>query len=184
MARLKTAERQPPLEHNRFANNAVTLEAAPPASRISFRATPKGATAFGKYIGLALPTKPGTTASKAGINALWIGPDEWFVFSEKSDGTSLMPRGSSKEYSAVDISHRNTAFIVSGPGASNTLNAACPRDLSLSAFPVKTASRTILGKAEVILYRTAKDTFRVECWRSFAPYVWTYLVDGAKDAHI
>lgn len=179
-----TAIRINPSDGKKLANSSVTIEAAGPASRLSFRATKKGATAFGKALGLALPSKPGATASKAGKHALWLGPDEWLIYDEKSPETTLMPRLANKEFAATDVSHRNTAYVISGMGAAAVLNAGCPRDLSVKEFPVGTASRTIFGKAEVVLYRTSKDTFRLECWRSFAPYVWDLLVDAARDAHI
>ena len=74
------------------------------------------------------------------------------------------------------------ALTTTGPGAANTVNASCPQDLSLMAFPVGACSRTILGKAEILLLRTGEDAFRVECWRSFSDYVLTFLEDAAKDA--
>jgi sarcosine oxidase, subunit gamma len=85
-------------------------------------------------------------------------------------------------HSATDISHRNTAVIVKGRGAEVAINGGCPQDLSLAVFPVGACSRTVLGKAEVVLLRTAEDTFRVECWRSFAPYVSGLLNEAAEDA--
>jgi sarcosine oxidase subunit gamma len=85
-------------------------------------------------------------------------------------------------HAAVDVSHRNTAVIVSGPGAEAAINSGCPQDLSLSIFPVGACSRTIFGKAEIVLFRTAEDTFRVECWRSFSPFVFGLLAEGAEDA--
>lgn len=182
MANAIMTRRQNPTEALKFANAAVTVETAAPASRISFRAIKKGATAFSKALGLTLPDQPGATAAKAGKHTLWLGPDEWLIFDEKNPDQSLMPRLENKQFSAIDVSHRNTAYIVSGEGAENTLNAGCPRDLSLAGFPVATASRTIFGKAEIVLYRTGKQSFRVECWRSFAPYVWALLCDAAKDA--
>ncbi len=37
-------------------------------------------------------------------------------------------------------------------------------------------------KAEVVLVRPAPgDHFRVECWRSFAPYVHAFLVNSARE---
>ena len=39
------------------------------------------------------------------------------------------------------------------------VNAGCPQDLSLAAFPVGACSRTILGKVEIVLLRTAEDSF-------------------------
>ncbi|RUY34815.1 hypothetical protein EN978_33865, partial [Mesorhizobium sp. M7A.F.Ca.US.001.04.1.1] len=52
-------------------------------------------------------------------------------------------------------------------------------------FRVQTAaSRTILGKTEIVLLRTAADAFRVECWRSFSDYVFTFLSEGSRDAAV
>lgn len=178
------ADRQEVVAGFKFANSSVSIEAAPAASRTNLRATTAGAKSFGKSIGLDLPTKMHQTAAKAGRHALKLGPDEWLLIDTKNVGDSMVPRLANKNFSAVDISHRNCAFIISGEGAVNTLNSACPRDLSLTAFPVGTCSRTLFGKAEIVLYRTSKDTFRLECWRTFATYIRDYLVEGAKDAHI
>ena len=181
---VKKAKAEPVNSAMHFANASVSLSAAPPASRISLRATPTGAKSFAKSLGMDLPSAPGETASKRGVNALWLGPDEWLLYRESKPEETMVPRLANENFSAVDISHRNTAFVISGEGAQNVLNAACPRDLSLTAFPKGTCSRTLFGKAEIVLHRTQNDTFRMECWRSYAPYVWAYLLDAAKDAHI
>lgn len=184
MAKAAIATRDNPVSGMKFANSCVTLETAPPAARVSLRATARGATDYGKKIGIELPTKPGLSNSKSGLSALWIGPDEWLIIDEKNDVSKLIPTRKSAQISVTDISHRNVAFLLSGEGAANTLSSGAPRDLSLDAFPVGCTSRTILGKTEIVLLRTGKTSFRLECWRSFAPYVWELLCDGAKDAHI
>ena len=184
MAKPATALRDNPVSGNKFANSSVTIEAALDAARISLRATARGASDYGKKIGLDLPTKPGQSNSKSGLSALWIGPDEWLIIAEKAGVESLIPARQSTQTSITDISHRNVAFLISGDGAENTLSSSSPRDLSLAAFPVGCASRTIFGKAEVVLLRTGKTSFRMECWRSFSPYVWELLCEGALDAHI
>ena len=68
----------------------------------------------------------------------------------------------------------------SGPCAADLLNAGCPQDLSLAAFPVGACSRTILGKVEIVLLRTAETTFRVEVWRSFSDYAFAFLAQAAR----
>ena len=183
MAKAPSINRRNPTDSLQFANSSVLMTAAQHCARLNLRATDRGALAFEKTLGFALPTTPGQAVSKASRSALWIGPDEWLILDEKNAVEDLMPKGAAKEFSAVDISHRNVAYLLSGDGAANVLNAGCPRDLSLAAFPVGTASRTIFGKVEVVLYRTKKDAFRLECWRSFAPYVWGLLLEGAADAH-
>ena len=179
-----TISRLEPLAGERLANRAVTLEAAPAASRISLRATPKGAASFQESLGFELPGRPKTSASKSGKHALWLGPDEWLIINERDPDTSMVPKLPNLEFAATEVSHRNAAIIVSGDGAENTLAAGCPQNLSLDTFPVGACSRTVLGEAEIVLYRTEETTFRVEYWRSFAPYVWGMLSDAAKDAHV
>ncbi len=183
MAKPAIALRHTPTEGHNFANGVVSVSTAAPASRISLRATPLGANSFGKSLGLDLPKKPSGSAAKGGKFALWLGPDEWLIIDEKNQDISLVPKTASTQLSAVDISHRNAAYFISGNGAENTLNAACPRNLSLSEFPVGSATRTIFGKAEVVLYRTQNNTFRMEFWRSFTPYVWGLLLDAARDSN-
>jgi len=85
-------------------------------------------------------------------------------------------------HSAVDVSHRNTAIVVAGPGAADVINAGCPQDLSLAAFPVGACSRTVLGKVEIVLLRTEPDAFRVEVWRSFSDYAFALLAEAARDS--
>jgi len=37
------------------------------------------------------------------------------------------------------------------------------------------ATRTMFMKADIVLWRTGAETFHIEVWRSFAPYVWSLL---------
>ena len=161
----------------RFAKGRAAVEVAAPAIRISLRAPEGSVAALSKVLGFALPQKPKTSTSKSDVHALWIGPDEWLIIAP--EGSDLLAKFAkvSAFHSAVDVSHRNAALIVSGAGAADVLNAGCPQDLSLSAFPVNACSRTLMGKTEVILYRTAIDQFRVEVWRSFATYALDFVED-------
>jgi len=151
--------------------------------RISLRAEEKAIAGLEKAVGISLPRKPATSATVGEVTALWIGPDEWLILGkEGSELEAKLNQVNTGLYSAVAINHRNTAITVSGKNAVNALNGGCPRDLSLEAFPVGACGRTIIGKAEVVLWRTAENGFHVECWRSFSDYVWKYLADSARSA--
>ena len=52
-----------------------------------------------------------------------------------------------------------TGIAVSGSRAAWAINAFCALDLHLAAFPVGMCTRTLFGKAEIILWRTAAETF-------------------------
>jgi len=84
-------------------------------------------------------------------------------------------------YSLVDISQRQLSFELHGPNAALLLNAQCPLDLSLAAFPVHMCTRSVYAKSEIVLWRTAEDRFHVEVWRSFADYVLTLLNTVARE---
>ncbi|MBZ9996554.1 sarcosine oxidase subunit gamma [Mesorhizobium sp. BH1-1-4] len=177
-----SVERRPALAGRATSAAGVKVEVLPPAERMSLRAPEASLAALSKALGVTLPKKPKTSASKAGRTALWLGPDEWLVIDEAGKDPLADCAKVSVLHSSVGISHRNIAISVAGPEAEATVNSGCPQDLSLEAFPVGAASRTILGKVEIVLLRTAEDAFRVECWRSFSDYVFTFLSEGARDA--
>jgi sarcosine oxidase subunit gamma len=85
-------------------------------------------------------------------------------------------------FSLVDLSHATVGFAVSGEHAAAILNAGCPLDLRDRSFPVGMATRTVLGKAEIILIRQEAASYLVECRRSFATYVAAFLREAARDA--
>jgi sarcosine oxidase subunit gamma len=180
----KIAQRRPANAGREASGQGVRVAVLPPAERISLRAPAGSFAALSKALGLTLPTKPKTSASEGGRSALWLGPDEWLVIDEDGNDPLTDCATVSQLHSAVGISHRNIAISVTGPNCEGTISSGCPQDLSLALFPVGACSRTILGKSEIVLLRTAEDAFRVECWRSFSDYVYAFLADAAKDAAV
>ena len=179
---VQAAIRHPAQAGQEFSAPSVKLVVLPPAHRISLRAPAASVAALSGVLGLTLPQKPKASASKGSRTALWLGPDEWLVIDDGARDPLEDCASVEALHSAVGISHRNVAVSVTGPGAANTVNAGCPQDLSLAAFPVGACSRTILGKVEVVLFRTGEDAFRVEVWRSFSDYAFTLLSEAARDA--
>jgi len=182
------ATRTLPLAGVHGGSAGVRLTPAPPAARISLRARPDDVPALSRALGLDLPTTPVRSASGSGRIALWLGPDEWLVIEEGdasvAEGLVSACAASGVLHSAVDVSHRNTAILVEGPGAAAAINAGCPLDLSPRAFPVGACTRTIFGKVEIVLLRTGEESFRVEVWRSFSDYAFALLAEGARDADL
>lgn len=182
MAEFVAANRNLPLAGFHGGSASVRIDAAAPAFRISLRAEPEARVALSEALNVDLPWERRTSIKNGSRRAMWLGPDEWLVTDEAAGGLVSACAAAGVVHSAVDISHRNTAVLVSGPGAENALNAGCPLDLSMAEFPVGAVVRTVFGKAEIVLLRTASDSFRVECWRSFADYVSGLLDDAARDA--
>jgi sarcosine oxidase subunit gamma len=164
---------------------SALIRALPPASRYILRGTPQVMTAAGAALGLTISQ----TACRAATNeaqavaALWLGPDEQLLIaSEAGDlAATLQPALRDLPHSLVEVSHRQIALEVSGPHATAVLNAGCPLDLDLSAFPVGMCTRTVLTKAEIVLWRIDETVFHVEVWRSFASYVTELLAEIARE---
>ena len=181
--------RRHPLEGRQIRHDGVELKPAPPAQRLSVRAPTGSHAALTRALGLKLPVAPKSSSvlEREGAvtrAALWLGPDEWLVI-EFGDADLVAACARIKRFhSAIDVSHRNTAIVVSGPAAEAVLNGGCPLDLSLASFPVGACTRTVMAKAEIVLWRRSQDEFRVECWRSYSEYVFGYLALAAKDASL
>jgi sarcosine oxidase, subunit gamma len=181
MSSLALNSRQP-LDGRISAQGPVSVAALASASRLSLRARPQSVAALSKALGLDLPTKPKTSATKGTRTAFWLGPDEWLILDEAGKDLVAECAKAKVLHSAVDISQRNTAILVSGINAEGTISAGCPQNMAEGAFPVGAVSRTLIGKSEVIIHRVGKQAFRVECWRSFSDYVFTYLSEAARDS--
>lgn len=163
----------------------VTLKSAPPASRFILRGR-DAVEAAGQSLGVAIPTSPCRSASAGERLVFWLGPDEWLLIAPEGETASLQQSLAGAlegiACSLVDVSHRQTALLIEGRGAEIVLNAGVPLDLSIRAFPVGMVVRTIFEKAEIVLCRTGEQAFRIEVWRSFAPYVLELLQLADRDA--
>lgn len=174
------AARTPALYGFHAGSGRTTIKVAPPAARVSLRASSQDIAGLSAALGLALPQRPKASSIAGGRSALWLGPDEWLVIDEDQADLVGICAGAGCIHSAMDISHRNIALLVLGPDAGQILNSGCPQDLSPGGFPVGACSRTVFGKVEVVLWRTHETAFRIECWRSFADYVSAFLAEATE----
>ncbi len=178
------AERASPLAFPPLSG-AVAITPLPPQARLLFRGREAAVAAIAAPLGFALPRQPCRAASGADRAALWLGPDEWLILAPAAEAAALFAACEAATaglpHALTDISHRQTAILVCGTAAEAVLNAGCPLDLRGGTFPVGMCTRTLLGKAEIVLWRIAPQTFRVEIWRSFADYLWRILEDAARE---
>lgn len=148
------------------------------------RGSEAAAARIGAALGVGLD-QPINQARVGGSRAsLRVGPDEWLVLGLGDEGPAMaaaVASAAGEAYSLVDVSERNVGLVFSGPKVAEALNCGIPIDLDRSVFPVGAATRTILNKVEVVLWRQADDRFHIECWRSFAPYVHAFLGEAVRE---
>jgi sarcosine oxidase, subunit gamma len=168
-------------------NSAATTAACAPATRFILRGGHEAAASVGPAFGATPSLEPLRSATAGARSALWLGPDEWLLIAEDSEpalGAKIEAALASVPHGLVDVSHRQGALEVSGSGAARLLNAGVPLDLDIAAFPVGMVVRTLLTKAEIVLWRRAPELFRVEFSRSFGPYVAAILAQAAGDQEL
>jgi sarcosine oxidase subunit gamma len=140
---------------------------------------------LGAALDLPFPRLACRSATSGTLSALWLGPDEWLVIAAPGDGAGILAKMTSavagEAASLVEISNRQIGLEVSGARAAEALNAFNPLDLAETAFPVGNCTRTIFGKAEIVLWRTGRETFRIEVWRSFAAYIRACLTEAGRE---
>ncbi len=162
------------------------LAEAPLAARFILRGGEAVRVACGMAFGAEPPSRLGLTGERDKRAALWLGPDEWLLLAGGEDPAAVSDMLESvldgTAHSLVDVSHRQIGLIAKGPAAPRVLNAGCPLDLGLKAFPIGFATRTIFDKAEIVLWRRAEATFHVEVSNSFAPYLAASLAEAARGA--
>jgi sarcosine oxidase, subunit gamma len=187
----KETTRRPPLGDGAsgsrvdLALDLVAVRLLPPRARLVLRIDPALLPASGEVAGFPLDMPINRYRASARGQALRLGPDEWLLWAHEAEARGVAADVATalagRHLSLVDISHGRAAFAVSGAEAASVLNSGCPLHLSPAAFPVGAATRTLLGKCEVILARADDPpTFEVECGRSFARYLRDFLLAAVR----
>jgi sarcosine oxidase subunit gamma len=180
--------RRSPLSRLAAPSNAhAEVSFCKPATRLILRGGEDAARAAAAF-GPAPPLQPLRATEKGPRAAIWQSPDEWLLIAEDSEPAPLIEKLEAAlaevPHGLVDVSHRQAALEATGPGAARLLNAGVALDLDLSAFPAGMAARTLLVKADILLWRRGADRFRLEFARSFSPYVVEILAQAAVDQEI
>jgi sarcosine oxidase subunit alpha len=150
-------------------------------TRLIVRAPASAMTAIGLALGVLLGSVPNRAVRGRDRAALWLGPDEWLAIAPSSDnGLADRVIAATQHASVVDVSDRFETIALNSPHAAWLLNGFCALDLAPHIFPVGMCTRTLFGKAEIVLWRTASDGFHIEVARSLARYVRQCLDEAQR----
>ena len=168
------------------SNDGTSVAVLPSAARFSLRIASDEAAKRRTVIGLRIDLPINTCSAEGEKLSARLGPDEWLLIAPERDssclGQNIAAELAGAFFSLVDVGHRNVGFRVVGAHAAEIVNGGCPLDLDDAVFPAGSATRSLLGKAEIVLVRPGVEkAYRVECWRSFAPYVYGFLRDVARE---
>ena len=171
---------------DRARDGGVVIRLLVPRARFSLRLDPSLLQTAKQVAGFTLDTPINRRMFSGERVAMRLGPDEWLLSGAEGEAARIARDVESAlaglHHSLVDVSHRQVALSVAGMRAADVINSGCPLDLAPPAFQVGAATRTLLGKAEVILAKADElPTFEVECARSFAAYLHAFLLEAARE---
>jgi len=160
----------------------VEVLEAPACTRLMLRGDATVAARAGAAFGVALPLVPCRAAEAGPRAALWLGPDEWLLLAppDAPAEAEVAAALSGTAHSLVDVSDGFAALVLRGERAARVLSAGCPLVLHAAAFPVGMATRTVLGRAGIALWRRGPEEWRVEVGRSLAAHAHAFLAEAAR----
>ena len=134
-----------------------------------------------KVLGLGLPVEPCTLTQSGNVTALWLSPDEWMIVCPREGLNGLLQSLENAltgmRSQVADNSGGYTQVIVQGQNAREVLSHCTVYDLDkLSEGRVV---GTTFGKSSVYL-RGSEGGYCLLLRRSFADYIWRYLVRAAR----
>jgi sarcosine oxidase subunit gamma len=127
-----------------------------------------------------LPTQPCTLAVSATAKVLWLSPDEWMIVCSRDRLPGLLrdlnQALTGLRSQVVDNSGGYTQVLVQGTNARDLVSHASVYDIA--ALEQGRVVGTTFGKASLYVHRQ-DDGYCLMLRRSFADYIWRYLVRAA-----
>ena len=137
-----------------------------------------------KALGLELPVAL-TVVANSEISLQWMGPDEWLLIvpggQEFAVEQKLRAALEGKHIQVVNVSGGQSLLELRGPNVREVLMKSTSYDVHPNNFPVGKAVGTVFAKSQLVIRRTAEDTWELVIRRSFADYWWLWLQDASAE---
>ncbi|MFJ3075241.1 MULTISPECIES: sarcosine oxidase subunit gamma [Pseudomonas] len=189
------AKAQSPLHHADLAslvgkgrkNAGVTLREKKFLGHLTLRGDghdPQFAAGVHKALGLELPVAL-TVVANAEMSLQWMGPDEWLLIvpggQEYAVEQKLRAALEGQHIQVVNVSGGQSLLELRGPNVREVLMKSTSYDVHPNNFPVGKAVGTVFAKSQLVIRRTAEDTWELVIRRSFADYWWLWLQDASAE---
>ncbi|TFF42425.1 sarcosine oxidase subunit gamma [Pseudomonas sp. RIT623] len=189
------AKAQSPLHHADLAslvgkgrkNAGVTLREKKFLGHLTLRGDghdPAFAGAVHKALGLELPVAL-TVVANGEMSLQWMGPDEYLLIvpggQEFAVEQKLRDALDGQHVQVVNVSGGQTLLELRGPNVRDVLMKSTSYDVHPNNFPVGKAVGTVFAKSQLVIRRTAEDTWELVIRRSFSDYWWLWLQDASAE---
>jgi sarcosine oxidase subunit gamma len=137
-----------------------------------------------KALGLELPVAL-TVVANGDTSLQWVGPDEWLLIvpggQEFEVEQKLRAALEGQHIQVVNVSGGQSLLELRGANVREVLMKSTSYDVHPNNFPVGKAVGTVFAKSQLIIRRTAEDTWELVIRRSFADYWWLWLQDASAE---
>ncbi len=189
------AKAQSPLHHADLAslvgkgrkNAGVTLREKKFLGHLTIRGDghdPEFAAGVHKALGLELPVAL-TVVANGDTSLQWVGPDEWLLIvpggQELAVEQKLRAALDGQHIQVVNVSGGQSLLELRGPNVREVLMKSTSYDVHPNNFPVGKAVGTVFAKSQLVIRRTAEDTWELVIRRSFSDYWWLWLQDASAE---
>jgi sarcosine oxidase subunit gamma len=165
----------------------IRIEERGPVGQVTLRGDLSSAAlqaAVTKATGMGVPA-PLMAAFDEDTGAVWMSPDELLLFTDYAQADALTAALgealAGQHHMAVNVSDARAVITLTGAGVGEVLAKGAPLDLSAAAFPVGTARRTHISGVAVGFWRKGEGEWEIVCFRSFARYLFDWLVEASKE---
>ena len=146
--------------------------------------------AVGKSLNLLLPNEANTSSRSDQLTALWLGPDEWMIYSNEtlnSDDNdykteNLLNRNISKiNLGAVtDVSDQFVLINIKGDKIFDLFETGSPFNFNDFKNKSGAVTQTILAKIDVIIHNQNQNEVNLFVRRSFSQHLFSWMNDSAS----
>ncbi|MGY3569847.1 sarcosine oxidase subunit gamma [Vibrio paucivorans] len=135
-------------------------------------------------LGLSLPLVAGMTSEFEDLRVYWQSPDEWLIVGKPDQARNIetaLRNTLSGHFAITDVTGGQTLVSLSGANAENVLKKSISYDVNIKHFPIGKIVGTAFAKSQIQLRRTGEQSFELILRRSFADYLWSWLVDAGQE---
>ena len=144
----------------------------------------------GNSLNILLPNEANTSSQSDNLTALWLSPDEWMIFSNKTvDLTSnnyeteelLKDKISKLNIGAVtDVTDQFVMINLKGNKIYDLFQTGSPFNFNEFQNKKGAVIQTILLKIDVIIHNQDKNEVNLFVRRSFSQHLFSWMNDGAS----
>ena len=146
--------------------------------------------AVGKSLNMLLPTEANTWSQSEELTALWLSPDEWMIYSnktmDKNSNEYQIEKLLNKNISninlgaIIDVTDQFVLINLKGNKIYDLFQTGSPYNFNNFKNKKGSVTQTILAKIDVIIQNQNRNEVNLFVRRSFSQHLFSWMNDSAS----